>query len=99
MVDRPIADKEKGKKETSATCKATLEKFNKSDDNYPIVLEKMTLNIFSHYLSTKKSKNSGGYLSATRYGGVRSSLTHLYRMSDNTMYGEFKNNYLNSCRE
>ena len=41
-------------------------------------------------MSTKKSKKSGGYLSATSYGGVRSPLTHMYHMSGKTMGGEFK---------
>ena len=41
-------------------------------------------------MSTKKSKKSGRYLSDTSYGGVQSSLTHLYRMSGKTMDGGFK---------
>ena len=81
------------------TCKASLEKFNRSDDNCPIVLEKLTFNVFSHYMSTKKSKKSGGYLSATSYGGVRSALAHMYRMSGKTMDREFKKSYINSCRD
>ena len=51
------------------TCKSALEEVNKSDDNCPIGLNKITLNVFSHYMSTKKSKQYGGYLSTTRYGG------------------------------
>ena len=86
MVERLIAAEEKGKKETRANCKAALEEVNKSDENCPIVLEKMTLNVFSHYMSTKNSKKSGRYLSATSYGGVQSSLTHMYPMSGKTMY-------------
>ena len=39
-------------------------------------------------MSTKKSKTSGGYLSATSYGGFRCSLTNMYRMSGKTMDGE-----------
>ena len=39
---------------------------------------------------TKKSKKSERYLSDTKYGGVRSYLIHLYRMSGKTMDGEFK---------
>ena len=61
-----------------------MEEVNKSNNNFPIVLEKMTFNVFSYYISTKKSKNSGGYLSDTSYGGVLISLTHLYRMSGKT---------------
>ena len=90
MMERLIADEEKGKKYMRAACKAALEKVNKSDNNCPIVPEKMTFNFFSHYMSTKKSKKSGGYLSTASYCGVRSSLTHLYPMSGKTMDGELK---------
>ena len=41
-------------------------------------------------MSTKNSKKSGGYLSATSYGEVRSSLTHVYRISGKTVDGGFK---------
>ena len=67
-----------------------MKEVNKSDDNFPIVLEKMTFNVFYHYMSTKKSKKPGGYLYATSYGGVKNSLTHLYGISGKTMSGEFK---------
>ena len=73
-----------------ATCKADLEEVNRSYNNCPIVLEKLTFNVFSHYMLTKNSKNSGGYLSATSYGEVRSSLTHVYRISGKTVDGGFK---------
>ena len=89
MAERLISAKEKRKKETRATFKAALEEVNKIDDNCPIVLEKMIFNVFSHYMSTKKSKKFGGYLSATGYGGLQSPLTHLHRMSGKTMDGEF----------
>ena len=42
-----------------AGCKAALEEVNKSDNNCPIVLEKMTLNIFSNYMATRKIKILG----------------------------------------
>ena len=70
MVERLISAKEKGNKETRATCKAALEEVNRSNYNCPIVIEKLKLNVFSHCMSTKKSKKSRGYLSATSYGGV-----------------------------
>ena len=73
MVERLISDEEKGKKETRATCKAAMEEVNKSDENFPIVLDKMT---------------SRQYFSDTSYGGVRIYLTHMYRMSGNMMDGE-----------
>ena len=90
MVEHPVAADYKWKKYTRATCKAALEEVNKSEDNCPIVLEKMTFNVFSHNMSTKKSKNSVWYISATSYCGVWSYLTHMYRMSGKMMDGEFK---------
>ena len=60
MVERLIAAEEKGKKEMCATCKAALEEVNRIDDYCPIMLEKLIFNVSSHYMSTKKSKNSGG---------------------------------------
>ena len=89
MAERLVASKEKGNKEMRATLKAAQEEVNRNDGNCPVVLEKLTSNVFSCYMSTKNSKNSGGYLSATSYGGVRSSLTHLYRMIVKTMGREF----------
>ena len=71
-----------------ATCKDALEEVNKSNKNCPIVLEKMTFNGFTHYMPTKKSKHSRGYLSNTRYGAVQIALTHLYLMSGKTVDGE-----------
>ena len=47
-----------------------MEEVNKSNNNCPIVLEKMTFIVFHHNMSTKKSKKSGGHLSATSYSGV-----------------------------
>ena len=54
------------------------------------MLEKLKFNVSSHYMSSKNSKESGGYLSSTTYGGVKSSLTHMYRMSDKAMVRGFK---------
>ena len=73
-----------------ATCKAALEEVNINDNKWTIVLEKLTFNVFSRYMSIKKSKKSGGYLSVTSYGGVWSSLTHMYRMNGKMMDGGFK---------
>ena len=70
-----------------ATFKASLKEVNKSNDNCSTVLYKMTFNVFSHYMPTKKSNNSGGYLYATGYGGVQSAPTNLYRVSVKTMKG------------
>ena len=54
-----IAEKQKGKKDKSATCKAALEDIDRSNDNSSIVIKKMTFNRFSDYMSTKKSKKLG----------------------------------------
>ena len=85
MVERLIASEDKAEKEKRDTCKVALEDTSRNNNNCPIVLEKMTFNIFSDYMSTKNSKNSIGYLSSTSYGGVQSSLTCMYCMSVNTM--------------
>ena len=72
-------------------CKQVLDNMNKVDNNCPIVLNKLTFNLFSHYLTTRKNKK-GEYLSKAGYGQIRSSLKHLYRMSgekmDETYEGE-----------
>ena len=90
MVEKLVAAEQNGRRAMRETCKAALKKINRSDDNCPIVIEKLTFNIFSHYMSTKKSKRSGGNLSATGYGGIRSALTHLYRMCGKEMDEEFR---------
>ena len=86
MVEHLISAKENGKKNKRANCKSDLKEINRSNDNCPIVLDNMKFNIFSDYMSTKKSNKSGGYLYANRYGGVRSAHTDLYGMIGNTMY-------------
>ena len=85
MVERLIAAEEKGKEKIRATCKADMEEVNKSDDNLPIVLQKMTFDNSSRYISTEKLISKGGYLSDTRYVVVQGYLTHLYRMIGKTM--------------
>ena len=90
MVERLITAKAEGKKAMRATCKDAINAMNRNDDNCPILLAKMTFNIFSHYMSMKRSKNSGVYLSTTSYGGIRSALTHMYCVSGKDMYQGFK---------
>ena len=90
MVERLIAAEGKGKKEMRATCKYALEEAKRSNENWSIVLEKITFNVFSHYMSTKKSKKSGGYVSATIYGGVQSYLIRQYHMSGKKMGVRFE---------
>ena len=81
MVERINTAEAEGKKSIRATCKYVLNAMNRSDENCPILLAKMTLNIFSHYMSMKRSNNLGVYSSVAIYGGIRSALTHLYRVS------------------
>ena len=57
MVERLITADAEGKKLMRATCKAALKAIHRNDDNCTILLEKMTFNIFSHYMSMKKGKN------------------------------------------
>ena len=68
-----------------ASYKSVLEDIIRSNDNCSIVIKKMTFNIFSDYISTKKSKNPGRYVSSTIYGVVQRALTHLYHRESNRM--------------
>ena len=90
MFEKLITVKTEGKKVMHATSKYALNVMNRNDDNCPILLVKMTFNIFSHYMSMKSSNNSGVYLSATSYGGIRIEITHMYCVSGNEMYQGFK---------
>ena len=62
MVERLITDEAEGMKAMRATCKDVLKVININHDNCPILQEKMTSNLLSHYMSMEKSKNSGVYL-------------------------------------
>jgi len=70
----------KNRKHVRAVCRAALESINKNDDNCPIVLSKLCFNLFSHYVTTRKNSKRQ-YLSKPGYGLIRSSLSHLYRVS------------------
>ena len=48
MVERLITEEAEGKKYIRAICKYAIKAINRNDDNCPILLEKMTLNLFSH---------------------------------------------------
>ena len=62
---------------------------NKLDSNFPTILQKITFNLFSHYLTTRRNKG-GGFLSKEIYSSVRSAFVHMYCMSGDTMPKEFK---------
>ena len=49
-----------------------------------IILPSLSFNIFLHYLTTRRKKNKC-YLEKTTYWGIRSALTHLFRMSGQEM--------------
>ena len=72
-------------------CKKALDSINKVDNNCPILLNKLTFNLFSHYLTTCKSKK-GEYLSEA--GQIQSSLKHLYQMSGEKMEEEYEDELL-----
>ena len=72
-----------------AICKLALDGMNKTDSNSPIILQKITFNLFSHYLTTRRNKG-GGFLSKASYSGVRSAFVHMHCMSGETMPEEFK---------
>ena len=90
MVERLVTAKAEGNKSMRATCNDAINAININDYNCPILLNKMTFNIFSHYMSMGKNENSGVYLSATRYGGIRIALTRMYHVSGKDMDQGFK---------
>ena len=67
-----------------AIFKLALDGMNKTDSNYPIILQKTTFNIFSHYLTSIRNKG-GGFLSKASYYGVRSAFVHMYCMIEETI--------------
>ena len=71
-----------------AICKLALDGMNKTYSNSPIILQKITFNLFLHYLTTRRNKG-GGFLSKASYSGVRSVFVHMYCMSGDTMPKEF----------
>ena len=71
-----------------AICKLFLDGMNKTDSDYPIILQNITFNLFSHYLTTRRNKG-GGFLSKASYSGVRSAFFHVYLMIGETIPEEF----------
>ena len=65
-------------------CKDALDAVNKASNNFPIIIPYLTFNIFSHYLTTRRKKNKC-YLEKNMYGGIRSALNRLFRMSGQEM--------------
>ena len=74
----------KGRKNMRAICKLAIYGMNKIESNSPIVLQKITFNLFSHYLTTRR--NMGGrFLSKGSYSGVRRAFVNIYCISRETM--------------
>ena len=78
----------KGRKNMRAMYKLPPDGMNKTDSNSPIILQNITFNLFSHYLTTRRNKG-GGFLSKARYSGARSAFVHMYHMSGETIPAEF----------
>ena len=83
-----IYENTKGRKNKRAKCKLALYGMKKTDSNYPIILQKITFNLFSYYLTTRQNKG-GWFLSKASYSGVRSEFVHMHRMSGETMTKQF----------
>ena len=71
-----------------AICKLAIGRMNKTDSNSPIILQKITFNLFSHYLTTRRNKG-GWFLSKASYYGARSAFFRMYHMSGETIPKEF----------
>ena len=85
LIDKEAIDATtKGCKNMRAICKLAIDTMKKTDSNSPIILQEITFNLFSHYLTTRPNKG-GGFLSKASYSGVRSAFVHMYRMSGETM--------------
>ena len=54
MVERLVNAKDEGKKAMRDTCKTAIKEINRNDYNCPSLLDTITINIFSHYMSIKK---------------------------------------------
>ena len=65
-------------------CKVALDAVNQASNSCPIILTSFTFNIFFHYLTTRRKQNQS-YLEKSTYGGIQSSLGHLFRMSGKQM--------------
>ena len=90
MVEALHQAKQSSRSHMKKACKKALMDMDKTYDKCPIVLEKLTFNVFSHYVSTRRRSKNGKYLSTTSYGGVRSALTHIYRRSGREVGKEFE---------
>ena len=82
-------DSSPSERDMRKVCKIALNAVEKGADNCPILLQKLTFNIFSHYLATRRTLKQK-YLSKTRYGSLSSALMHLYRTIGETMDEDYQ---------
>ena len=66
-----------------------LERSNQHDQNCPVILQRLTFNLFSHYVTTRK-KNGGGSLSKSTYGSIRSAFKYLHKMAGSQVSEEYE---------
>ena len=84
LIEKEAIDKNtKGRKNKRAICNLALGGTNKTDSSSPIILQNITFNLFSHYLTTRQNKG-GWFLSKASHSGVRSVFVHMYHMSEET---------------
>ena len=77
------------RKHLRAVCKEALANVNKIDNNCPIILEKITFNVFSHFLTTRRNRH-GNLLSKSAYGSIRSALMYLHKLAGYETSIEFR---------
>ena len=69
-------------------CKRVL--YDMVDElNCPIILNKLTFSIFSHYVTTRKNPD-GSLMSKASYGGFRSAMMDIFRATKYEISEEFK---------
>ena len=66
-----------------------LERSNQHNQNCPVILQRLTFNLFSHYVTTRK-KNGGGLLSKSTYGSIRSAFKYLHKMAGSQVSEEYE---------
>ena len=98
MVELLHQAKESGRKAMKKACHEAFNQMDRTNDQSPIVLEKMTFDILSHYISTRKRMKNENYLSASNYGKIRSSLTHMFRRSGQDMNKDLEKNLTESMK-
>ena len=85
LIDKEAIDTNtKGCNNMRSICKIALDGMNKTDNSSPIILQKITFNLFSHDLTTRRNKG-GGFLPKEGYSGVSSAFVHMYSTSGETI--------------